>query len=56
MYTKGWAIHVPVVQLILTPLISLPPKAELSKVTIPINGNGDPDLPLGTGNYRWGGE
>jgi len=36
MYTKGWAVHVPVVQLILTPLISLPPKAELNKVTIPM--------------------
>ena len=30
----GWALHVPVVQLILSPLISLPPKVKLSKVTI----------------------
>ena len=36
MYAKRWAVHVSVVQLVLTPLISLPPKAKLSKVTIPM--------------------
>jgi hypothetical protein len=36
MYTMGWVVHVPIVQLVLSPLISLPPKAKLSKVTIPI--------------------
>jgi hypothetical protein len=36
MYAMGWVIHVPVFQLVLSPLISLPPKAELSKVTIPM--------------------
>jgi hypothetical protein len=32
----GRTVHVPVVQLVLSPLISLPPKAKLSKVTIPM--------------------
>jgi hypothetical protein len=32
----GWTVHVLVVQLILSPLISLSPKAKLSKVTIPM--------------------
>ena len=36
MYTMGQGIHVSVVQLVLSPLISLPPKVELSKVTIPM--------------------
>ena len=36
MYAMGQAVHVPVVQLILSPLISLSPKAKLSKVTIPM--------------------
>jgi hypothetical protein len=36
MYAIGQAVHVPVVQLVLLPLISLPPKAKLSKVTIPM--------------------
>ena len=36
MYAMGRAVHVSVVQLVLSPLISLPPKAELSKVTIPM--------------------
>jgi uncharacterized membrane protein (DUF4010 family) len=35
MYAMGRAIHVPVVLLVLSPLISLPPTAELSKMTIP---------------------
>jgi hypothetical protein len=35
MYAMGRAIHVPVVQLVLSSLISLPPKVELSKMTIP---------------------
>ena len=30
------AVHVPVVQLILSPLISLPPKAKLSMMTNPL--------------------
>ena len=34
MYTMVQAVHVLVVQLILSPLISLPPKAKLGKVTI----------------------
>jgi hypothetical protein len=36
MYAMGRAVHVPVVQLVLSPLISLPSKAKLSKVTIPM--------------------
>ena len=36
MYAMGRAVHVPVFQLIVSPLISLPPKAKLSKVTIPM--------------------
>jgi hypothetical protein len=36
MYIMGRAVHVPVVQLILSPLISLPPKTKLSKLTIPM--------------------
>jgi hypothetical protein len=36
MYAMGRAVYVPVVQLVLSPLISLPPKAKLSKVVIPI--------------------
>jgi hypothetical protein len=36
MYAMGWAIHVLVVQLVLLPFISLPPKAKHSKVTIPM--------------------
>jgi len=36
MYTMVQAVHVLVVQLILSPLISLPPKAKLGKVTIPM--------------------
>jgi hypothetical protein len=36
MYAIRQAVHVPVVQLVLLPLISLPPKAKLSKVTIPM--------------------
>jgi hypothetical protein len=36
MYTMGRAVHVLVVQLILSPLISLLPKAKLNKVTIPM--------------------
>ena len=36
MYAKVWAVHVLIVQLILLPLISLPPKAKLSKMTIPM--------------------
>ena len=36
MYAKRWAVHVSVVQLVLTPLISLPSKAKLNKVTIPM--------------------
>jgi hypothetical protein len=36
MYAMGQAVHVSVVQLILSPLISLPSKAKLSKVTIPM--------------------
>jgi hypothetical protein len=36
MYTMGRVVHVPVVQLILLPLISLSPKAKLNKVTIPM--------------------
>jgi hypothetical protein len=34
MYAMGRAIHVPVVQLVLSPLISLPLKAKLNKMTI----------------------
>jgi hypothetical protein len=36
MYAMGRAVHVPVVQLVLSPLISLPPKAKLSKMTVPM--------------------
>jgi hypothetical protein len=36
MYAMGRAVHVLVVQLILSPLISLSPKTKLSKVTIPM--------------------
>ena len=36
MYTMGRAVHALVVQLVLSPLISLFPKAKLSKVTIPM--------------------
>jgi hypothetical protein len=36
MYAMGRVVHVLVVQLILSPLISLSPKAKLSKVTIPM--------------------
>ena len=36
MYAMGWVVHVLVVQLVFSPLISLPPKAKLSKVTIPM--------------------
>jgi hypothetical protein len=36
MYAMGRAVHVLVVQLVLSPLISLPSKAKLSKVTIPM--------------------
>jgi hypothetical protein len=36
MYAMGRVVHVPVVQLILPPLISLPPKAKLNKATIPM--------------------
>jgi hypothetical protein len=36
MYAMGRAVHVLVVQLVLSLLISLPPKVELSKVTIPM--------------------
>ena len=34
MYAMWRTVHVPVVQLVLTPLISLPPKAKLSQMTI----------------------
>ena len=36
MYAMGLAVHVLVVQLVLMHLISLPLKAELSKMTIPM--------------------
>jgi hypothetical protein len=36
MYAMGRAVYVLVVQLVLSPLISLSPTAELSKVTIPM--------------------
>jgi hypothetical protein len=36
MYAMGRAVHVPVVQLVLSPLISLPPKAKLNKMAIPM--------------------
>ena len=36
MYAMWRTVHVLVVQLVLVPLISLPPKAKLSKVTIPM--------------------
>jgi len=36
MYTMGQVVHVLVVQLVLSPLISLPPKTELGNVTIPM--------------------
>jgi hypothetical protein len=36
MYVMGRPVHVPVVQLILSPLISLPPKIKLNKLTIPM--------------------
>ena len=28
----------------------------IPEALIPLNGDGDPDLPLGRGNYRCGGE
>jgi hypothetical protein len=36
MYTMGRAVHVPVIQLVLSPLISLSPKTKLNKVNIPV--------------------
>jgi hypothetical protein len=36
MYAMGRAVHVLVIQLVLSPLISLPPKAKLNKMTIPM--------------------
>jgi hypothetical protein len=36
MYAMRRAVHVPVVQLVLSPLISVLPKAKLNKVTIPM--------------------
>jgi hypothetical protein len=36
MYAMGRAVHVSAVQLVLSLLISLPSKAKLSKVTIPM--------------------
>ena len=36
MYAMRWAVHVPVVQLVLVPLISLPSKTKLNQVTIPM--------------------